>query len=167
MVAISDPDHIDGLRQRQGFDFAPVTEGVALALDDQRRALECLEMYGAELFRRLGRMKRIAKANEASDLSAAIKFVGDQAGDASAQRLAADDDLSAACRVFFHGLDDAAIFGRQHFCFRRWSFWSTVAPGRHIRELEGRDGDTVCSDQFRQGFEERRGDTGASAVRED
>jgi len=110
VIAISDPSKANGWRQRESFHFGTAAERVALTLNDERRTTQHFQMGGAEFFRCVGWMKRIAQADQPVDLAGFIKIVGDKARYAPAHRLAADDEFCAVC-PFGERSNDITIFG--------------------------------------------------------
>ena len=96
VIAVADPGERDRFRKRKSFDFGPVAERVAFALDDQRRALQRFEMCRSELIGFAGRMKRIAETDEAGDIALLVEFVGNETSNAPAERLAANQQLLTA-----------------------------------------------------------------------
>ena len=83
-------------RQPIALDLGASAERVALALHDQRRAAQLLQMRRAQVLRLARRMERVAEAHQPVDHAAREQLVGGEAGDAAAHRLAADEQLLPA-----------------------------------------------------------------------
>src|SRR5580704_8685091 len=126
VVAVGQPMNSDGARQLICCHLLAAAKGIAFALQDQRRRLEVLEMLDAELCRPPDRMKRIAQTNQPRDRG----FIGDKARDASAHRLAADDQVLAS-----EYLDNLEPRFPQHRLTVGCPPSSTRATGSHVGEL--------------------------------
>ncbi len=77
MITIREPMELDIVRQIVAGNFLFVAQRIALALHDQRRSFDCLEMLDSQLVRFAGWMERITEADQPGDF-------GDQAGDSPA-----------------------------------------------------------------------------------
>ena len=79
MVAVRGPVEADCARKCESVDFRAAAERIPLALHDQRWTRECCKMGGAQFPGFVGRMERIAQANEAADAARPVKLIGDEA----------------------------------------------------------------------------------------
>ncbi len=91
VIAVAGPGDRNVRRQRIAFHLGASAERIALALHDQRRAAQILQMRGAQVLRFVRRMERVAEAHQPVDQVAGEQLIGGEAGDASAHRLAADE----------------------------------------------------------------------------
>ncbi len=162
MVAVGRPMQRDGRRQRHGFDLVAGPEGIALALDDEGRAGQRLEVGRAQVFRLVGRMEGVAEADEAGSLLRGEGLIGDEARDASAHRLAADQQRRSARP----GLgENRPELGNERLGFRRRALFSAVASARHVGELEAQRLDVPLLQELGEGFKERAVHGPSGAVR--
>ena len=67
VIAVACPVEADSGDRRVALDLGAAAEGIALALHDQRRTGESLEMGRAQLLGLVGRMERVAEADEPDD----------------------------------------------------------------------------------------------------
>src|SRR6185503_4166897 len=119
-------------------DLSTRSERVALSLHDQRGAAKLFQMRGAQVARLIWRMERVAEAHQTVDVAGGVQLVGGRTGDATAQRLAADEQLLPACSLRTQFFDCALILRDQQLCPWRWPPLSALPARRHIVELESR-----------------------------
>ena len=110
MIAVADPGKRDRLRKRERFDFGAIAETGRVRPGRSAPGTAGLEMCRSELIGFAGRMKRIAETDEAGDIAMLVEFVGNDARDAPAERLAANQQLLTALPALRHRPNHFTIF---------------------------------------------------------
>src|SRR5262249_46958645 len=98
VVAVGDPVNANRRGQSIRGDLLRRAKGIAGALHDQGGCSQCLEVLCSESVGLAGRMKRVTETEEPTGTD----FIGDEACDSPAQRLASDGERRTSAEL----LDD-------------------------------------------------------------
>src|SRR5262245_7941455 len=120
----------NGTREFVPLDFAAIAKWITRALQNESKRRDSLQMLDAQALGFADRMERISQTHKSCN----ARFIGNQAGDAAAHRLAANDEAFAA-KLCYHFVPGIA----EHFFAVRRPLLSCLAVCRHVRELEARD----------------------------
>ncbi len=97
-------------------------------------------MRRAQVIRLFRRMEWIAEADATGDDALAVEIAGNQARNAAAHGLAADEETLLGAEFLGYGFDSRAVFRDEALGFR-WRLAGSFAAGGHIGEFEPDDAD--------------------------